>query len=157
MLAWHQMTSMKRSRRFSPLGEQEEKLRREYPLSATSWERTSQSHYTAYTAMVLEDRGWRMMFPAQPTLEEAELPLADILRRLADHDSELREHCLQASEAVVNGGELQIIIGSSVYRLARVEQTLILTGHGPEPPREGDRPFPEEFDDRLPSSESGLW
>ena len=34
-----------------------------------SWERMAQSHYTAYTAMVLEDGGWRMMFPAQPTLE----------------------------------------------------------------------------------------
>lgn len=139
------------------VGEQEEALRCEYPLAEASWERTSQSHYTAYTAMALEDRGWRMMFPAQPTMEEAEAALADILRRLAANADDMRERYLRAAQAVADGEELQIIIGGSVYRLARVEQTLILTGHGPEPPRPGDRPFPEEFDDRRPDSESGLW
>jgi hypothetical protein len=60
--------------------------------------------------MVLEDRGWRMMFPAQPTLEETEtLPSGNTGR-----------------------GERGVadILGGSVYRLARVEQTLILTSHG---------------------------
>ncbi|OEV03753.1 hypothetical protein AN219_37935 [Streptomyces nanshensis] len=139
------------------LGEQEEALRREYPLTEACWERTSQSHYTAYTAMALEDRGWRMMFPAQATLEEAEAALADILRRLAVGAGELQERYLRAAQAIADGGELQIIIGPRMYRLARVEQTLILTGHGPEAPRPGDRPFPEEFDDRRPDSESELW
>lgn len=139
------------------VGEQEEALRRQHPLTDASLDRTSQAHYTAYTAMVLEDQGWRMMFPALPTLEEAESALADILRRLAASAGDLAERYLRAAETLDEGGDLQIIIGCSVYRLARVEQTLILTENGPEPPRPGDRIFPPEFDDRHLDSESGLW
>ncbi|GAA1190415.1 hypothetical protein GCM10009654_54860 [Streptomyces hebeiensis] len=135
------------ARRLLELGEREEALRREFPVSGPVWERTAISHYTAYAAMVHEDEGWRQLFPALPAEEEARLDLRDVLRVRAADGGELGPRFARAAEAVVDG-EDQVIIGDDVYRLVRVEQTVIMTDHGPQTPLPGDREFPEMLDER---------
>ncbi|WP_250300179.1 DUF5954 family protein [Streptomyces sp. A 4/2] len=134
------------ARQVLAVGAREEKLRRRYPIESTSFERTRMAPYTAYAAMVLEGAGWRQMFPAQPSEDEARLDLAAVLRQLTAHAPAGARYA-QAAEAVENGAD-QIIIGERVYRIVRVEQTVIMTEYGPEPPQGTDSPFPEEFDDR---------
>ncbi|WP_328540226.1 DUF5954 family protein [Streptomyces sp. NBC_00344] len=128
-------------------GAREEKLRRRYPIEPRSFERTRMGPYTAYAAMVLEGSGWRQMFPAQPSEDEARLDLAAVLRDTTAHPHVGAGRYAQAADAVENGAD-QVILGECVYRIVRVEQTVIMTEYGPEPPQATDRPFPEEFDDR---------
>ncbi|MEV8566216.1 DUF5954 family protein [Streptomyces sp. NPDC051322] len=129
------------------VGAREEKLRRRYPIESRSFERTRMGPYTAYAAMVLEGTGWRQMFPAQPSEDEARLDLAAVLRRSTAHPHVGPGRYAQAADAVENGAD-QVVLGENVYRVVRVEQSVIMTEYGPEPPQATDRPFPEEFDDR---------
>ncbi|WP_328315919.1 DUF5954 family protein [Streptomyces sp. NBC_00388] len=128
-------------------GAREERLRRRYPIESTSFERTRMAPYTAYAAMVLEGAGWRQMFPAQPSEDEARLDLAAVLRSTTEHPQVEAVRYAQAADAVENGAD-QVVLGERVYRIVRVEQTVVMTEYGPEPPQGTDSPFPEEFDDR---------
>ncbi|MEV4969656.1 DUF5954 family protein [Streptomyces scopuliridis] len=135
------------ARRLLELGQREEALRRKFPVNGPDWERTSVSHYTAYSAMLHEDGGWRQLFPAVPAEEEARTDLRDVLRVRAVDAGELAPRFTRAAEAVVRG-EDQVIIGGDVYRVVRIEQTIIMTGHGPQPPQPRDQEFPEVLDER---------
>lgn len=135
------------ARRLLELGQREEALRREFPVDGPVWERTAVSHYTAYAAMLHEDRGWRQLFPALPTEDEARTDLRDVLRVRALDGGELSSRFARAAEAVAEG-EDQVIIGDDVYRLVRVEETVIMTDHGPQTPQRHDREFPEMLDER---------
>ncbi|MGW0731872.1 DUF5954 family protein [Streptomyces sp. NPDC002851] len=130
-------------------GEREEELRRKYPSDTSrAFEHTSMSHYTAYAAMVLEDKGWRQMFPALPTEDAARHDLSGVLRNLALRSPARQDRYLRAADEIQSYETDQAIIGDAMYRIARIEQTIVMTEYGPEPPKPTDREFPEEFDDR---------
>ncbi|MFD5030390.1 DUF5954 family protein [Streptomyces sp. NPDC058220] len=143
------------ARRLLELGQREEALRRKYPVDGPVWERMSVSHYTAYAAMLHEDRGWRQLFPAVPAEDEARMDLRDVLRVRAADGGELGPRFARAADAVAHG-EDQVIIGGDVYRMVRVEQTIIMTGHGPQPPQPRDQEFPEVLDERPGPRGPGL-
>ncbi|MFF5565674.1 DUF5954 family protein [Streptomyces sp. NPDC012623] len=135
------------AQRLLELGRREEELRKEFRLEGPDWERMSVSHYTAYSAMLHEDDGWRQLFPAVAILEEARTDLRDVLLLRAAEAGDLGPRYARAAEAVA-GGEDQVIIGEDVYRVVRIEQTVIMTGHGPQPPQPRDQEFPEVLDER---------
>ncbi|MEV7422737.1 DUF5954 family protein [Streptomyces sp. NPDC091212] len=135
------------ARRLLELGRREEELRKEFRLDGPDWERMSVSPYTAYSAMLYEDRGWRQLFPAVPAEEEARTDLRDVLLVRAAGAGELGPRYARAAEAVA-GGEDQVIVGDDVYRVVRVEQTVIMTGRGPQPPQPRDQEFPDVLDER---------
>ncbi|QXE38571.1 MULTISPECIES: DUF5954 family protein [Streptomyces] len=135
------------ARRLLELGQREEALRRAFPVDGPDTDRMSVAHYTGYSAMLHEDRGWRQLFPAVQAEEEARADLRDVLRLRAASAGELAPRFTRAAEAVARG-EDQVIIGEDVYRVVRIEQTVIMTAHGPQTPRPHDREFPEVFDER---------
>ncbi|MFI5756723.1 DUF5954 family protein [Streptomyces sp. NPDC051569] len=143
------------ARRLLELGEREEALRRKFPVEGPVWERMSVSHYTAYAAMLHEDRGWRQLFPAVPVEDEARTDLRDVLRVRATDAGELGPRFVRAA-ASIEDGENQVIIGDDVYRLVRVEQTIIMTGTGPQTPQARDQEFPDVLDERPGPRGPGL-
>ncbi|MFD7896815.1 DUF5954 family protein [Streptomyces sp. NPDC059743] len=135
------------ARRLLELGAREEALRRAFPVDGPDVDPVSIAHYTGYAAMLHEDRGWRQLFPAVAAEEEARLDLRDVLLVRAANGGELGRRFARAAEAVARG-EDQVIIGEDVYRVVRIEQTVIMTAHGPQPPRPHDQEFPEVLDER---------
>ncbi|MEW1720409.1 DUF5954 family protein [Streptomyces sp. NPDC093109] len=142
------------ARRLLELGQREEALRKEFSLDGPDWDRMSVSHYTAYSAMLHEDRGWRQLFPAVPLVAEARADLRDVLLVRAEIGGELGPRYARAAEAVVRGAD-QVIIADDVFRVVRIEQTVIMTGHGPQPPQPRDREFPDLLDERPEPRGSG--
>lgn len=125
---------------------QEDALWRRYPVQG-GLEQARVSHCTAYSAMVLEPKGWRQMFPALPDAWDARDSLADILRGLARRHPQRAVRLEEAAAEITDGAD-QVVLGSLVYRVVRVEQTVVMTEYGPQAPRPDDRSFPEELDDR---------
>ncbi|WP_330177378.1 DUF5954 family protein [Streptomyces sp. NBC_01498] len=135
------------AQRLLEVGRREEELREEFRLDGHEYDRMSVSYYTAYAAMIHEDRGWRQLFPAVPSEEEARLDLGAILRVRGTERPEFTSRFERAADAVERGDD-QVIISEDVFRVVRVEQTVIMTSHGPQPPRAGDLEFAEELDER---------
>ncbi|MFI6444186.1 DUF5954 family protein [Kitasatospora sp. NPDC050543] len=134
--------------------EKDERLRRQYPYSAGGpYGADTVTAYTAYSGFALEDRGWRMLFPAQPTLAEAHDGLARVLRNWAPAAGKGAPRWEQAATDIEEQREGQVVLDGVVLRVARVEQLLVLTDHGPQPPLPSDRIFPQTYDERLPDDE----
>ena len=117
-------------------------------------ERTAPSAYTAYAAMVLEDRGWRQMFPALPTEKGARHGLAEIFRGQAVWNPAWGDRYLEVADEIQSEAADQVILGGGVYRIVRIEQTVVMTEYGPESPKPTDQEFPAELDDRR---SAGCW
>ena len=135
-------------------GGRDEALRRAYPYRDVAVHTpdtvTAVSAYTGYTGLVLEQQGWRMLFPAQPTLRGAHAGLARVLRMRADEQpGDAGAPWEQAAARVESLREGQVVLDGLVFRIGRVEQTLVLTEYGPQPPLAGDKVFPAAFDERY--------
>ncbi|MDH6114383.1 hypothetical protein P3T36_000784 [Kitasatospora sp. MAP12-15] len=136
-------------------GERDELLRRAHPYTGSSTEWVdSLTAYTGYSGLVLEESGWRMLFPAQVTLEEAHLALALVLRNRSAKAGPGAARWEQAAVAVEALEQGQVVLDGQLFRIARIEQTLLLAAHGPQPPLPSDRVFPAAFDERIPSAAS---